>query len=153
MSGLPIYREYECNLSAPYVRGWKGIRTPLLIADQVSAGSYINLPPKDPEFNHTICTGVERDVSAFTIGPDMCPDLAKDVVAGIFEMVCISDTTTGWFRGWIRGTAGQLTVNTLESVPINYLQKVGTMNLNTVTVDLNVIVGFVEWKITIYNRS
>ena len=153
MSGLPIYREYECNLSAPYVRGWKGIRTPLLIADQVSAGSYINLPPKDPEFNHTICTGVERDVSAFTIGPDKCPELAQTVVCGIFEMVTISDITTGWYRGFIRGTANQLSVGNLENVPINLSQKVWSINKDTVTVTLGEQIAFVEWKITIYNRT
>jgi hypothetical protein len=152
MSDPCFYREYECNISAPYIKGWKAVKTPRLEAGVVSATKYENLP-LDADFNHTICMGVVRDVSSFTIGPTECPDLSQEVVAGLFEMVCISDTTTGWFRGWIRGTVGLLSVSTLESAPINYLQKIGTINLNTLTVNLVTPVQFVEWKITIYNRS
>lgn len=154
MTDPHFYREYECNLSAPYIRAWKALKTPRLEADVVSAKSYENLP-LDPDFSHTVCTGIQRNVSSFSIGPDQCPELDHSRVAGIFEMVTLSDTTTGWYRGWIRGTevngvSGQLTVNNLESVPINFNQKIGTINLNTITVDLNTLVALVEWKITIF---
>lgn len=37
MSDPCFYREYECNLSAPYVRGWKAVKTPRLEATNVVA--------------------------------------------------------------------------------------------------------------------
>lgn len=33
---MPFYREHECNLSAPYIRGVKGVSTSKLQADDVS---------------------------------------------------------------------------------------------------------------------
>lgn len=152
MSDPYFYREYECNISAPYVKGRKAVKTPLLKADVVSATTYENLP-LDEDFHHTICMGIQRNVSAFTIGPDQCPALDQEIVCGIFEMVTITDTTTGWYRGFIRGTSGQLSVGNLENVPVNLNQKVWTANLNTLSITLGTTIDFVQWKITIYNRT
>lgn len=152
MSDPCFYREYECNISAPYIKGWKAVKTPRLEAGVVSATKYENLP-LDADFNHKIYMGIVRDVSSFSIGPTECPDLNQDVVGGHFEFVCITDTTTGWFRGYIRGTAGQLNVLSLENVSLDYRQKVTTINNNRLTVDLFVVSPYIQWKITIYNRS
>jgi hypothetical protein len=148
-----LYRENECNISAPYLRGRKAVKTPRLEATTVSATHYEGLPVQDPDFNHTIYMGIERDVNYFEIGPGKCPELNNAVVCGIFEMITISDTTTGWYRGFVRGTSGQLSVGNLENVPINYQQKVWTLNFNTLTATLVDTVSYVQWKITIYNRS
>lgn len=148
-----IYREYECNISAPYLRGRKAIKTPRLEAGTISATHYVGLPELDEDFNHTICMGIERNVSTFNITPTQCPDLANAVVAGHLEFVCITGSTTGWFRGYIRGTAGQLTVLSLENVPVDYRQTITTLNNNTITVTLFTNVDYIQWKATIYNRS
>jgi hypothetical protein len=152
MSDPYFYREYECNISAPYIKGWKAVKTPLLEADVVSANKYENLP-LDADFDHTICMGIVRDVSSFSIGPTECPDLDEAVVGGHLEFICITDTTTGWFRGYIRGTAGQLSVLSLENVAVDFRQKIATINNNRIKVDLFATVPYVQWKLTTYNRS
>lgn len=39
MSDPYFYREYECNISAPYLKGRKGIRTPKIESQDITTGS------------------------------------------------------------------------------------------------------------------
>jgi hypothetical protein len=149
-----FYRELECNLSAPYIKGLKKVYAPRLEAGTVYATTYENLPtpPVDPEFDNTIYIGRAYDATSLVIGPDQVPPLAEEIVCGIIEMVTISSTSAGWYRGFIRGTSGQLSVSNLESAPINFNQRITTSNLDTILIDLQAPIQNVQWKITIYNR-
>lgn len=49
---MVFYREYECNLSAPYVRGWKGISSPRvettdLQTDEIEIANQITFTDND----------------------------------------------------------------------------------------------------------
>ena len=55
-----FYREYECNLSAPYVRGWKAVKTPRLEATDVKA--------TDVTTSHLHMTGISMYAGSFPFG-------------------------------------------------------------------------------------
>jgi hypothetical protein len=137
-----FYRELECNLSAPYIKGLKKLYAPRLEAETVYATTYENLPGADGTFS----SGEDGNGQVFTLRPS----LGNNNVCALIQYHSSTATSSGWFRGFIRGVSGQLTVYSLDNVPISNSHRV-TMNADdSVSIDFGVPILYFKWVVTVY---